>query len=182
VRGDEMAAAASSLACSAPPSPEAVDWDDVEFDFNRLFVGPMELEAPPYASVYLDPLPLLMGPSTMVAREAFERLGLMSPDKNSLPDDHLALELDACVVIASCLEAGPDKELEALWRSFLQGHMAHWVPQFVYRVRSAPGVHPMIASVADALQAWLEAELEALPTSSGFAENIEHGGEDEEAQ
>ncbi len=60
VHGREMAAAVSQLEKVSFPAPEVTDWEAVEYDFNRLFVGPMALEAPPYASFYLDPEPLLM--------------------------------------------------------------------------------------------------------------------------
>lgn len=34
--------------------PERIDWEAAEFVFNKLFVGPMAPQAPPYASCYLS--------------------------------------------------------------------------------------------------------------------------------
>lgn len=156
-------AAANLANASNEPAPEAEDWEKAEFDFNKLFVGPAALLAPPYASVYLDPEPLLMGKSTLVVRKVYQLLGLESPDRNSLPDDHIALELDACVVMLTVRSRLRQEELEALCRYFIVEHMARWTPRFTERVRSVQNVHPVFEYVANQLDAWLRcatAELE----------------------
>src|SRR5210317_1207960 len=66
--------------------PVIDDWSEVEFAFNRLFVGPAALEAPPFSSVYLDARGLVMGQTTMDVRQMYAALGLQSPWKNRLPD------------------------------------------------------------------------------------------------
>src|SRR5690349_17543560 len=75
------------------PVPAVDDWSAVEFSFNRLFVGPRALLAPPYASIYLDgDNTRLMNESTMKIRQLYELVGLVSPWLNKIPDDHVALE------------------------------------------------------------------------------------------
>ena len=174
--GREMAAAVSELGKVSSPAPDVTDWEAVEHDFNRLFVGPMALEAPPYASVYLDPEPLLMGRETMAVRQVYAELGLGSPDRNSLPEDHLALELDASAVMISALEEEQNPELAELWRVFLQDHLAGWIPGFIQRIQRTPDVHPVFAYVSDQLQAWLDAELTALEASTSGGEYNHCGG------
>lgn len=169
VHGREMAAAVSQLEKVSFPAPEVTDWEAVEYDFNRLFVGPMALEAPPYASFYLDPEPLLMGRQTMAVRQVYAELGLASPDRNSLPDDHLALELDASAVMISALEEEQNPELAELWRAFLQDHLAGWVPAFIQRFRRTPDLHPVFTYVADQLQAWLDIEHLQLGGAEGWS-------------
>ncbi len=160
-----LAADAEQLCGAALRLPGEVfalcDWDEVEFSFNRLFVGPMAPEAPPYASVYLEPEPVLMGPSTLAVRELYARLGLVSPWKNRIPDDHLSLELDALLALGVTLPGEAGRELAAQRALFLREHVARWVPEFVRRVRDA-APHPAVARAVDLLDRWLDLELQAL--------------------
>ena len=175
--GPEMGAAVARLKQETVQAPNTRDWEQVEFDFNRLFVGPMALAAPPYASVYLDPEPLLMGRSTLKVREVYHFLGLASPAENSLPDDHIALELDACVVMCSTLTKTHNTELGALWNAFLQEHLQQWIPQFVDRIKHTPEVHPIFCYVADRLQTWRDTEVAALPPVTAEQSSYQEGEE-----
>ncbi|MEW5723943.1 MAG: molecular chaperone TorD family protein [Thermodesulfobacteriota bacterium] len=156
----DLAAAYKTLA-GLGPAPDPGDWEAVEFAFNRLFVGPMKLAAPPYASVYLDPEPRVMGESTLQARRVYQALGLESPWEGRLPDDHISLELDACLHFQAALAKAPAEELSALWRYFILEHLGTWVPRFVDRVREAPLVPAPIVFVIDQLVAWLDQEMSA---------------------
>ncbi len=188
--GAALAAALAALGSAAAPAqrvmaPPAAGPDDIEFAFNRLFVGPGALDAPPYASVYLDTESRLMAESTRQAAAVYDALGLHSPLSGSLPDDHIALELDALVAFAELREGSERNdrphgrsqpwrgaELDALWRWFLCEHVARWVPPFLERVRAARDVPPAIAEVATQLAAWLATQTAiatALPETTGRA-------------
>jgi TorA maturation chaperone TorD len=131
------------------------DWQEVEFAFNRLFVGPAALEAPPFSSVYLDAESLVMGKTTLAVREMYGALGLESPWKNSLPDDHISLELDAVLALKHAARQTEQEEIEELRKRFLQ-HMEAWVPMFAERILKAPSSHPAINYVAVCLFDWLK--------------------------
>lgn len=134
------------------------DWEQAEFAFNRLFVGPMALEAPPYATVYLEDEPQVMGRTTMLARSVYEMVGLVSPWKNILPDDHVSLELDAALTLHRLIQAAPPGmhgQLDELRGFFLEEHVQIWMPRFCDRIESAPSVNPVLLSVAAALRHWL---------------------------
>jgi len=126
------------------------DWTEVEYDFNRLFVGPAAIPAPPYASAYQDE-PLLMGAPAMEAREAYRRFGLAVPDQGSTPDDHLAFELDAAAAAA-----GMEGDSSGLLGWLVGEHMPGWVPRFVSAVRSQTGVSAPVLAAVEALSAWLD--------------------------
>jgi TorA maturation chaperone TorD len=134
--------------------------DDIECDFNRLFVGPGKVAAPPYASVYLDSDHRLMGDATRRAAAIYDAIGLASPLPGSLPDDHLALELDAVLAFRALLACKPSAELEILWRYFLHDHLALWVPRFVAAVRGAGQVPAAVTRVVTLLSAWLDEEID----------------------
>lgn len=154
VDGEELQAAATDIArLFNLPMNRATDWLEVEYDFNRLFVGPAAVPAPPYASAYQTE-PSLMGKPALEVRDAYSVLGLEVPDKNATPDDHLAFELD---VVAALGAAGiEDESHDRLQAWFIGEHMSGWVPRFAAAVREQPGVSEPIRMAVEALTAWLE--------------------------
>ena len=140
-------------------APAVERWEDVEFVFNRLFVGPGALEAPPFASVYLEPEPLVMGSTTLDVREMYAAIGLESPWKNKLPDDHISLELDAALAMNHIVRKTTLQEMNGLRTRFIT-HMAAWVPQLVDRIRKAPSTHPAISFTAEYLNEWMKRQRE----------------------
>ena len=138
------------------PHMETINWEEAEFVFNRLFVGPMTLQAPPYASCYLEPEPQLMGASTLKVRRLYEMAGLVMPLQGRLPDDHLGVELDAALGFLTMAERFDVEEPRALWRYFLHEHLEAWVPLFLDRARRAKISHPAVELALDRLEAWLE--------------------------
>lgn len=130
----EMHDAYSALRAAGAATPQVPSWKDLEFAFNRLFVGPAAVPAPPYASVYLDAQPDLMGPTTLVVRQLYEALGLESPWKGSIPDDHLGLELDAYYRVSVAADSTGQAELREI-QALLRYHLRSWVPLFHERLR-----------------------------------------------
>lgn len=158
--GRAMAAACVMLAQADPDGAPAdtTSADELEFAFNRLFVGPGKVAAPPYASVYLESDHRLMGEATRRVAAIYDALGLSSPLPGSLPEDHLALELDAVLAFRALDRSAPSAELAALWTYFLHDHLALWLPSFVAAVRQAGQAPPAIGHAVAALSAWLNEE------------------------
>ena len=147
----ELEQAYGELAKNFPENVPAVEnWEEVEFAFNRLFVGPAALEAPPFASVYVDTEPLVMGKTTLEVREMYASIGLESPWKNRLPDDHISLELDAALAMNHVALRTGLAEMYDLRIRFLE-HMDRWVSKFVDRINNAPSSHPAIRYAARCL-------------------------------
>ncbi len=111
-------------------------------EYANLFVGPFELKAPPYGSVYLDGERRVMGDSTMEVIRLYEEEGLRGADGfNDLPD-HIAVELEFVSFLIY-------KEIEALEKSdfgtaltimekqkkFLDGHLGPWVRRFCGKIK-----------------------------------------------
>ena len=133
-----------------------IDWTGVEYDFNRLFVGPMAVPAPPYASAYRTD-PSLMGGPAMEARDAYRALGLMAPDQGRTPDDHLAFELDLAAALLGAAGAARTDPALAEVRAWLFGeHLPDWIPAFAGAVESQSGVSAPVAMAVSALKTWLE--------------------------
>lgn len=152
------------------PAPRGIQWDELEVAFNRLFVGPKALFAPPYAAVYLDPEPQLMGRTTLKMREFYQLLALASPARQQLPDDHLGLELDAYRQLQMAATQVNSPELLMLL-GYLCHHLGQWVPHFVARVHRAEGTPPALLFVVDQLAQWLTAE-ELTNKSRALSQNL----------
>lgn len=159
--GDELACALANL--QELPEPGRSELSELEYEFNRLFVGPAPPEAPPYASVYLEAEPVLMADSTAEIGRFYAALGLKEPT-GGLPPDFLPLELEAWVALKCMSEAIPDVMLA---RQFLMTHLGKWLPSFIAKMRKA-GLSPVMAQVASALEAWLQYEKEKLWEKTGY--------------
>lgn len=162
--GPAMAAAVAAL---GGPALDGEGTEALEFAFNRLFVGPAAPIAPPYASAWLDPERRLMGDVTGRVAALYDTIGLRSPLAGSVPDDHLALELDAALVLAAL--AGdvtaplPSHAPVALVRRwFAEEHLALWLPQFIARVEAAADLPPALHHVNRCLADWLDSERRAV--------------------
>lgn len=154
----ELRTAYLALAQAAPqPAPRGIAWDELEFAFNRLFIGPKALFAPPYASVYLEPEPQLMGRTTLKMREFYQLLTLTSPERQRLPEDHLGLELDAYRQLQIAAAQVDSPEL-LMMLAYLCNHLCQWVPHFVARVHCAAGTPPALLFVVEQLAQWLATE------------------------
>jgi TorA maturation chaperone TorD len=158
--GADITAACARLAkdeCRQPPDEitETMDGASAEFVFNKLFVGPGALQAPPYASYYLEPEPQLMGPSTLRVRRLYEMAGLVSPLQGHLPCDHLGVELDAALGMQTMAARSGAEEPCALWHYFLNEHLKVWLPAFLDRARRAEAAHPAVDLALERLAAWL---------------------------
>ncbi|MDP6395491.1 MAG: molecular chaperone TorD family protein [Desulfobacterales bacterium] len=124
---------ALSHECTASVSVATTHWQDVEFAFNKLFVGPQAILAPPFASVYLESEPHVMGETTLMVRHLYQTVGLVSPWKGKIPDDHISLELDACLHMRQGFLKSGSSQLCDIYSYFLNEHMARWIPDFWLR-------------------------------------------------
>ncbi len=113
-------------------------------DYSALFVGPQNLLAPPYGSVYLEPAKRqVMGESTQDVIRLYRQAGLEVSPEFKEPPDHVRLELRFMShVIKSIIDAlsEPDAEWEradALVNTqlgFLQRHLVAWVKPFTHLI------------------------------------------------
>lgn len=144
----------------APLSDEG--WQRLEFGFNRLFIGPRSVIAPPYASVYLDEEGYLMGDTTQQVRNLYRMIGLNSPWMGRLPEDHISLELDASLQMRTAIEKTGSSLLVPVYGYFLRDHMGCWIPAFSERIEEAPDLPDPLRLISSLLLQWLCEETEWL--------------------
>ena len=104
-------------------------------DHAKLFVGPFELLAPPYESVYVDGADRVMTRTTLAVEGAYREEGLdVGFDE---PADHVAAELEFMYyLVGEELEALLDLDFDTAThylqtqRDFLEEHLNVWIEAF----------------------------------------------------
>lgn len=118
--------------------------EELAVEYAKLFLGPFEIKAPPYGSLYLDGERRVMGDSTMDVIRFYEGAGLSgSKDCRDLPD-HIAVELEFMSYLIY-------KEIEALEKSdfktalnmvskleqFLDRFLGSWIVPFCEKIKES---------------------------------------------
>ncbi len=115
------------------------DFTSILIDHARLFIGPYQILAPPYGSIYMENTGTIMGESTIDAINRYEGSGLNIVIKE-VPD-HVAIELEFMYflifkeieqTINHSLEKGIRYQIKQ--RKFLDNHLGRWVFTFADRI------------------------------------------------
>ncbi|MFO7905903.1 MAG: molecular chaperone TorD family protein, partial [Pirellulaceae bacterium] len=123
----------------------------------RLFLGPFEILAPPYASLYLDPSRRLMGQFSRQAETAYAEAGLaLGPGPREAPD-HIAHELEFMYYLVFQEVADGHGVWADRQRRFWMSHLGRWLPDFADDVRQAD-CHPFYNALGWLLAAFAERE------------------------
>lgn len=115
-------------------------YEELHWDYTRMFVGPFELPTPPWESTYVRKDRLIFQGTTMNVRSFYDKYGIIVSDYNIEADDHIGLELDfiyhlneLCVKIAESDEQQEIRSLKQLLRDqqkFINDHLLKFVPEF----------------------------------------------------
>lgn len=115
--------------------------EDLEVDYARLFVGPFNLLAPPYGSVYLEGERQLMGVSTADVQKRYQAAGLDVATGFKDAPDHIAAELEFMhFLIFKAMDAANQGDVNGIvacllnQKSFLEEHLGAWVHDFAGNV------------------------------------------------
>lgn len=118
--------------------------DAVRAEFWQLFGTTGPAAAPPWESVYLDRDHVVFGAKTLQVRALFARYGLVCPDTDRTPDDHIGLQLEFLARLAAeaveRLNAGDAPGAAAMtagMRESLESHLLRWADPFVRRLEAA---------------------------------------------
>ena len=107
------------------------EWvEALQVEYTRLFIGPLDPRVQPYASCYLSSTPTVVSEETLAVREAYAKSGLIVERLNSLPDDHLGVELEFLFALTRAAADADDEAESARLLSarhdFLWRHFASW--------------------------------------------------------
>lgn len=115
--------------------------EELAIEYARLFIGPKNPPAIPYASFYLSESSSLITDETIEVRKKYLEAGIAVKDLYSIPDDHIGIELEFVYYLTQEIiehfEKGEREESSRLFelrRDFLSDHMALWAPFFIDKV------------------------------------------------
>ena len=136
--------------------------EDLKVDYARLFVGPNELIAPPYGSVYLEKGYQVMGKTTIAVQNIYRDAGLVLDDSIKQPSDHISLELEFIYfLLFKELKAEEDNNSvdKLKWHnlqiSFLDEYLSPWISEFAKNIRNGAETEFYI-SLADILEQFID--------------------------
>lgn len=129
--------AAAQYASAAALAFEQSSLDALAVEHARLFIGPFQLVAPPYGSIYLDDAKTVMGDSTAKVAAFYHNCGLqLAEDFHELPD-HFAVELEFMSFLAfkqrEAEVSGHSNEvvrISSLQQEFLGRFLMPWLEPF----------------------------------------------------
>jgi putative dimethyl sulfoxide reductase chaperone len=134
-------------------------------EYQRLFIGPGPVAAPPWESYYRSREHLLFEEWTYQVRNFYHHNGLQYIKENNEPDDHLLLELEFIEILTdlSSSESNVENVIELLSTAidFLKNHLMVWIPYFCERVIEATN-SPLYLGAAMLLEDFLNDDLISL--------------------
>jgi len=135
--------------------------EELSIEYAKLFVGPFELKAPPYGSVYLDEGGRVMGDSTIEVIRMYQEAGLTLDESFKELPDHIAVELEFIYFLThekvNALEKS-EKDRACVFQEtrtvFLKRYPRKWVPIFCDKIIKSTE-NAFYISLADCLSTFL---------------------------
>jgi TorA maturation chaperone TorD len=127
----------------------------------RLFIGPFDIQAPPWASLYLDPEKQLMGETSRYVAEAYAEAGLGPVSGPTDAPDHVTHELEFMYFLAFREHESGDAEWYQRQTRFWREHLGIWLPQLADLIKQAGKEAPFYQALSELtleFSRWLENE------------------------
>ncbi|HVJ50113.1 molecular chaperone TorD family protein [Desulfitobacterium sp.] len=144
------------------------EYDDLHWDYTRMFIGPDKLPAPLWESAYLNKERLLFQEQTLKVRQAYLKYQFLPKHFKQEADDHLGLELDFMYQLSELsLKYLQQQDFTGLrevledQKVFLQGHLLKWVPELTQKILASANL-ALYPGMAKILNGYLTLDLEAL--------------------
>lgn len=141
---------------------------DLAAEYARLFLNMSRTPIPPYESVYVSDLHILMQDARDDVLATYRSEGIVVVTEVNIPEDHLGLELDfmakMCQKTAEALEADNEEEADRcldVQAAFVEKHLCNWVPQLCLDVKSRTR-QQFYRGVAELTEQFLVSEKELL--------------------
>ena len=148
-----------------PAARLAAAWDSALTDREsltvahaQLFLGPFEMLAPPYESLYLDPERRLMGQVSQAVARAYANAGLGPAAGPQEVPDHITRELEFMYFTGFQAIRSGQADWSYRGQRFWNDHLGRWLPLLAANIADA-NVHPFYNTVAEVLDALNAVEL-----------------------
>lgn len=169
---ESVAPEAAPFAAQAAAASESSPIDALAVEHARLFIGPFQLVAPPYGSVYLDDAKTVMGDSTTRVAAFYHNCGLqLADDFHELPD-HFAVELEFMSFLAfkqrEAEVSGNSDEvarITTLQQEFLGTYLMPWLEPFTSAIITDAEA-PFYQAIARCTAAFVRSDFAFLTSSN----------------
>lgn len=142
--------------------------DDLKSEYNRLFIGPNHLPAPPWESVYLSKEKIMFDEHTLAVRDFYKKWQVVTKNKNKEPDDHIGFELEfMSILIGKSIKALNEANMESFsstiigQKKFLESHPLTWIDTFSSKLSNNTN-HPFYKGLALFTPEYLKMDIELL--------------------
>ncbi|GEL08004.1 TorD/DmsD family molecular chaperone [Salisediminibacterium halotolerans] len=108
-------------------------------DYAKLFVGPFDLFAPPYASVYLEQGRQIVGESTKKVEKFYREAGIEKAADFHQPSDHIAVELEFIYYLYYMYAETNELRYLELLQTFVTRHLQMWIFSFTDKMKNSAG-------------------------------------------
>lgn len=132
------------------------DREALSLAYARLFLGPFEILAPPYASFYLEPDQQLMGEVSQHVARAYAKAGLGPGQGPREAPDHVALEWEFMYYLTHQYVTTGEEQWREQRRTFRSTHVYQWMPSLAKAIAIA-GEHDFYDALAGFLATLLDA-------------------------
>lgn len=109
----------------------------VQDEYTRLYVGPGQIKAHPFETVFKERQPILFSTNTLAVRQAYAAYGYESAYRGRLPEDHVSIMCTFMSKLAektygACADRRWSEVMELLefQQTFAIEHMASWLTDF----------------------------------------------------
>ena len=140
--------------------------DTLLLDYSRLFLGPFDILAKPYGSVWMEGEKVVMGDSTMAVLDLYREGGFDLDENFREVPDHIAAELEFLYLLLfqenEARRSGDAKGAEKtsnLKRRFLQNHLGRWVAPFTEAMKNGADT-AFYKTLAELTELFVEAEMQ----------------------
>ncbi len=127
--------------------------------YARLFLGPFEVLAAPYASLYLDRSQRLMGQVSMEVTRRYCEAGLVVRSGQKDAPDHVTRELEYMYFLGFRAVETRETIWTTRMRRFWLDHLGRWLPQFARDVQKTDR-HTFYNALANFVEAFCISEQE----------------------
>jgi putative dimethyl sulfoxide reductase chaperone len=156
---EAMGAPLSALGMRLAAEAEAIleDPEAATVAHTKLFLGPFEILAAPWASYYLEDEPLLMGATSQYAAMAYANAGLAPSGVLKDAPDHISHELEFMYYLAFGMAQTGDSVWHERQVEFWRQHLGRWLPPLADVIEKAE-VHPFYDTLSETLLAFARSE------------------------
>lgn len=120
---------AERIACVLRRSEQFDDRTHVQLAYTRLFIGSFKMEAPPYASYYLEKDHILNGRAAAEVKAVYAQFGIELDSDQIAPADHLRYLLAFLALMAKRFEETGDSAFAEAYADFRDEYVLSWIDQ-----------------------------------------------------